>query len=943
MGQLDEKKQREEEKKYPNAWAGRKTVLHVLQQLSLVGGAAFLCFVIMGAVICVEEVTETTGGVKKENYYYQIGQEKAGTAFEESALFHKILGEDISDVIRLGAVRGQLEKDGKYYGRKEIDITAFANRHYGTQQEYVTAKYYLDDLLKWAKQGFVYKEGWVSQEETAKFLNKTSVVTRVDVSSLKSDVEPITYLNSDLEAVTYVADVSGNMLQKAQTSVKVKGDLQEYHPREAISEEEISRYYITESESQDDLSGGTFLSESQGIIYDLTSEEGNTYVTLLENRYQSAEKRNIEKYVSSWEEYNSLSNVLSNAAYDLLTNYGIYERLGSHFSKSKSNLRYCIFKTVGDKVEVLSNQEVWNGTWRSVRNPEGALVYSKGNQKEMTGAAMKEEFLKGVDSYIMYDSANQEYTTNTLISEETMRHIVKGYQYAYPADTQIWIGVDTDYPMADTFAQARERFNGYVPYYMKMLFGAVFSFLVYLCLLVVLTRMTGSEADEEGKRIIRLRKEDRVPMELLLVLMGLCVAGILAGLYACFHILTWNNISAYEILTGAWTIPAYMVLALLCSLLFSFFYYGLVRRMKAKSIWKDSLCRKLLLLAGGTVRFVYNNSGVLIRVLIPVLVLAVLHVLLAVIGTWSDGTEIGVCLLLLDILLGVGLYLSAKARNHIVDGIKKINAGDTRHKVEEKNLYGDNLILARAVNNIGESISSAVETSMKDERLKADLITNVSHDIKTPLTSIINYIDLIKRENITDEKVKAYVAVLDSKSQRLKQLTDDLVEASKISSGNISLHWENINLVELIHQTIGEFSEKFEGKELEIKVRAAGNTLMIRADSRRIWRVIENLFHNICKYALRGTRVYIDIQEEAFRPEYVVLSVKNISEQPLRIRAEELTERFIRGDESRSTEGSGLGLSIAKSLTEVQNGKFEIITDGDLFKVMLTFPLLEQN
>ncbi len=301
-------------------------------------------------------------------------------------------------------------------------------------------------------------------------------------------------------------------------------------------------------------------------------------------------------------------------------------------------------------------------------------------------------------------------------------------------------------------------------------------------------------------------------------------------------------------------------------------------------------------------------------------------------------------LVLLDGAVGYMLYRSSLAKQKILDGIRLIREGNLSHKVSEEGMYGDDLELARAVNSIGESVRTAVETSMKDERLKADLITNVSHDIKTPLTSIINYVDLLKRQNVKEPKVTEYIQVLDAKSQRLKQLTDDLVEASKISSGNIILQWEKINLVELLNQTIGEFSEKFEEKALYPVFRAPKVSVYIEADSRRIWRVIENLFNNIFKYALEGTRVYIDLEfTEQEEVKLVVLSVKNISAQPLKVSPEELTERFIRGDESRTTEGSGLGLSIAKNLTEVQRGKFEIIMDGDLFKVNLTFPLLEES
>jgi len=224
--------------------------------------------------------------------------------------------------------------------------------------------------------------------------------------------------------------------------------------------------------------------------------------------------------------------------------------------------------------------------------------------------------------------------------------------------------------------------------------------------------------------------------------------------------------------------------------------------------------------------------------------------------------------------------------------------------------------------------------SMKNERLKADLITNVSHDIKTPLTSIINYVDLLKREDIPNERAQNYLEVLEQKSQRLKQLTEDLLEASKISSGNITLQMERINFVELVYQTGGEFNEKFEAKGLTAITKLPREPVVIMADGRRIWRVVENLYNNVAKYAMANTRVYVDMTMEE---DWVTLSIKNISQNALNIQADELTERFIRGDVSRSTEGSGLGLSIAKNLTELMGGEFEIYLDGDLFKVSISF------
>ena len=271
-------------------------------------------------------------------------------------------------------------------------------------------------------------------------------------------------------------------------------------------------------------------------------------------------------------------------------------------------------------------------------------------------------------------------------------------------------------------------------------------------------------------------------------------------------------------------------------------------------------------------------------------------------------------------------------------GVEKIRDGALSGKIDIEQLHGEEKSLAEAINNIGEGLLHAVDDSTKNERMKADLITNVSHDIKTPLTSIINYVNLMKLEKIDNERVQGYIQILDEKSQRLRQLTADLVEASKISSGNVKLDMQVIDLVELVYQTSGEFNEKFEQKELTIVTKLPKTAVLIRADGRQLYRVIENLYNNVAKYALEKTRVYVDI---AYVEEKVVFSIKNVSEHSLareNSNAGDLTERFIRGDSSRTTEGSGLGLSIAKSLTVLMGGVFDIKVDGDLFKASITFP-----
>ncbi len=307
-------------------------------------------------------------------------------------------------------------------------------------------------------------------------------------------------------------------------------------------------------------------------------------------------------------------------------------------------------------------------------------------------------------------------------------------------------------------------------------------------------------------------------------------------------------------------------------------------------------------------------------------------------ATWQTGISIIVL-----IAFWVWAYYKLKRygieREKIRLALKHIYEGKTDIKLNENELNGVLKEMAIYINDIAGGFSNAISENLKSERLKTELITNVSHDIKTPLTSIINYVDLLKTENIENEKAKEYIKILDQKSQRLKKLIEDLVEASKASSGNVKLNLENINVKELFNQTIGEFEDKLDSKKLIIETDMPKEDIIVRADSRYLYRVVENLFSNISKYALDRSRIYIDIKEKI---DIIEISIKNISKDKLNISSDELMQRFVRGDKSRYTEGSGLGLSIAQSLTELQGGKFNISIDGDLFKVMMVWPKVKK-
>ena len=336
----------------------------------------------------------------------------------------------------------------------------------------------------------------------------------------------------------------------------------------------------------------------------------------------------------------------------------------------------------------------------------------------------------------------------------------------------------------------------------------------------------------------------------------------------------------------------------------------MIRRAKAKTLWENSLTCMIAEL----IRGIFENGRRTTKVLALFGGYFVINMVLLQIGSVAY-----VLLILFNAGVAGVLLKEAIQDQKILDGMKRLEEGDLEYQYEVQEFHGFRKEFAEALNGVHQVFLSSVMESMKNERMQTELITNVSHDIKTPLTSIINYVELLKRENIENETAKSYIEVLEQKSHRLKLLTEDLVEASKISSGNIQLEFMQLHMQEMIYQAGGEFVDKFEERGLTLIENMPKEALYIRADGRRLWRVLENLFNNVAKYAMPNTRVYVDLLDLGTE---VKFSIKNISEQRLNIEASDLTERFIRGDISRSTEGSGLGLSIAKNLTELQGGKF---------------------
>ena len=570
-------------------------------------------------------------------------------------------------------------------------------------------------------------------------------------------------------------------------------------------------------------------------------------------------------------------------------------------------------------------------------------------------------------TYLFADKETQTiYTNKKAYSsyaqlEQNLEKIFKEKAYAvvYPelsecvtnipgADLQVWnhtidqsfdtkdfvfaVSVDTKFSVADSMADEAENYEKYSKLMFPMLAGAIFGSVLWLIGMVWLTVTAGRKPKDEG---IHLNGFDRWYTEI--------AAGAVIGIWLAGMIIS-GTLIANSSLGYSHAVVTVIVTCLICGTYtmawFLIGYLSLVRRIKAGTLWKNSLIRTVLKWIGKCsgkladfARAFSRNTAEKIKVLLVGGAFLFLQFLIIGCGFTGAGVFL-IILLIVDAAAVIFIIRKADGLDLIMDGLKKISDGELQYKIKTDTLTGKQKVMAEYINNIGGGLDAAVENSLKKERMQTELITNVSHDLKTPLTSIINYVDLMKRENPTDPKIQEYLRILDEKSQRLKVLTEDVVEASKASTGNIKLEMNDIDFVEMVQQVIGEFEEKFQEKNLTMMVHFTDEPSIIYADGQRMWRVLENVFGNVVKYAMEGTRVYAEISN---RNKKVTFSLKNISAQPLNISADELTERFIRGDVARNTEGSGLGLSIAKSLTELQGGEFKLYLDGDLFKVMITF------
>ena len=526
---------------------------------------------------------------------------------------------------------------------------------------------------------------------------------------------------------------------------------------------------------------------------------------------------------------------------------------------------------------------------------------------------IKEELSK--NSYY-WNYENKEVKTN--ISNLSIEDIKYVYQYKTLEenyDCTIYTSINEDVTQFHD-----DYYNLYITYKIctNSVKTAIINIIITLVLVIVSAILITIYAGRKRNfKEIQLELIDKIPLEIILVAMFIpSIMLLFLGIELSYSLNIATIIGNIGILIIMYSI------ALIS-------YESIVRRIKTNTILKNTIIYRLCKWIKNGVKNIFNNFNLAAKIIV---ILACMLIFTLIFSNWGFT---GIILLIAMYVFAFKYYFDNITKFlNIKNTVKKIYEGDTKVRLQEDEYTGVLKELCIYVNDIAGGFTNAIDKSLKSERMKTELITNVSHDIKTPLTSIINYVDLLKKEDIQNEKAKEYLDILEQKSQRLKRLTEDLIEASKASSGNIKLDMKKINVNELIKQISGEFEDKFKNKNLDLNIEIPKEDVFILADSRYLYRVMENMYTNIEKYAMENSRVYVDLLEENKK---VKIEIKNISKEKLNISANELMERFVRGESSRNTEGSGLGLSIAQSLTKLQKGEFGIYLDGDLFKVIISF------
>lgn len=826
--------------------------------------------------------------------------------FEESQEFNYMVENYMDDVLTQIRLENLFETDGMMNRNKEIDVMEYSKNDTANGENVSGIAYSLEELINWGE----------------------------DFDSAESD-------NYEKNSVIVCQ--------------KPEGTYEYYYTSDFMTRVESGVFDIIMQDGSDvdgflqELQNGKYTS-SGFYNFDIVDMEGNILYTdcwnfgsALIEKYAPQGAENLLQVVNNSPRLNGkLSVIYDDLAYTLGNIYSDYQnyQMGfEHLEEGNTNFTYIYANN--DTKKVVTNKTSYENYAELEKNVQNLI-----SEKDV--------------KYMVIYPKLKDFNSNMNVSKSDKWEKLRSYSSEKKWNSVFAVAVDTTYTIQDQFYQNKVAYDNNIPYFKGTTWLLVLSIILFLGATIWLTLEAGRTAEDEE---LHLNGFDHWKTEIAAVLIVLIW---IVGSYIGIHF--WNgNIYTmindiptylkdggtyfeYYYARGMDVSSAYMSASLyLPSLsiaeLAEIYFYGvftlgcffmgyvsLIKRIKGRNLWKNSLLRVI-------VRFIYKIYDNRKKTTKTVLLLCGFFLVQGIAVLFRNGVT-----MLLVLLADVGVFYvvlnGLLLKEKLKKGIEEIALGNMEYQIPLQGLRGENLKLAEMINGIANGFHMAVEEAMKNERLKTDLITNVSHDIKTPLTSIINYVAILKQSDIADPKIQGYLDTLEAKAQRLKTLTEDVVEASKVSSGNISLEYMDVDLVEIIQQTEGEMAEKFEARNLKMIVNLPAEPAVVHVDGRRMWRVLENIFGNAAKYAMPGTRVYADLKLEE---DTVDLSLKNVSEHQLNISADELTERFIRGDLSRSSEGSGLGLSIAQSLTTMQGGTFNLYLDGDLFQVNIRFPRVKKQ
>lgn len=808
--------------------------------------------------------------------------------YEDSVVFSdqvELLSQHIMEAV---SSQKMLDANGEYDPDKVVDVVDYVSGDRGTYEGDTSLSYRLEDLVEW---GRYRNEGQNSSDETANII----VCKRQDGSYHYYDFAKFRTL-----------------VEQGQLKFVMAGSSQEMTTEDILSQLQDRSYY----QGTEMFKG---LQDQDGKLQyvDCWNYDGQWE----KERHQTIDGRTILQIANEEEAWNGRLNdaytYIKQAADGIFFEKLENDSLLQNYQEGNTNLTYLFYKEDTDRI--YTNREAY---------------------QEVSRLKESLDSIRQTGRYIIVYPKLEDFESNM---EQADALVWNNYVSSYLStdDSFVYaVAVDTGYPVQDQFYTENKSYEAHADEAQTVFAAGVMSVFLFLIFLIWLTVTAGRRPEDNQ---ICLCAFDHWKTEIAAVsifciwLIPIMIAG------SAVNVMSNEVYSAAEggayiyiptVSTGLYFSTRNVILlggmAVYTCAMFLAGYLSLVRRIKARSLWKDSVLRMLVHFLIQLIRHMH----LLWKLILGFAAFVFIHWL----AFLSYQSFFFLMLMLLaELAAFVILVRDVIGKQRIQKGIKEIAGGNVDYKIDSEGLPMEQKAIAENINTIGRGLDAALEESIKSERLKTDLITNVSHDIKTPLTSIINYVDLLKQENFEDPKIRRYLEILDAKSQRLKTLTEDVVEASKISSGNITLEYMNINLVEMIQQTSGEFEEKFKNNRLTEILSLPEEEVIIRVDGRRMWRILENIYNNAAKYAMERTRVYADLKVQDGQ---AVFSLKNISRQPLNISADELTERFIRGDISRSTEGSGLGLSIAKTLTERQGGTFELYLDGDLFRVTITFQVV---